>query len=134
MKKYFYLVYYRYAYDGKNSTFDLGVFSTKGNAQKKIEMSKKLSGFKKYGNLFKIIKFAVNFDDDIKKNNINLYYVWYELDDYYEIFDYFPSYEKAFERIEFYRKHTRIGKKYASLFQISDVVVDDYNSWSEGFD
>ncbi len=133
MKKYFYMVHYTYT-DGDNvSSFDLGIFSTKKNAERKILMSKELPGFKKYGDLFEIIKFSVNFDIRIEKKDATLYCVWLEHDDCFEIFDYFSSFKDAFEKVEYYKNHTRIGKKYASLFQISDVIVDNYNAWSEGF-
>lgn len=133
MRKYFYLVYYEYKDGDIVGAFNLGVFSSKKNANKKIDMTKELSGFKKYGDLFKIIKFLVEFDHEIKKN-ITLYYVWLEHDDYYEIFDYFSSIQKATEQSKYYKHHTRIGKKYPNDIQISSVLVDDYKSWSEGFD
>lgn len=127
------MVDYSYSNGDIVSSFDLGIFSTKKNAEKKIAMSKELPGFKKYGNLFQIIKFSVDFEIEVEKKDTTLYCVWLEHDDCYEIFDFFSSFQKAVEKIEFYKKHTRIGKKYSNLFQISDTIVDNYNSWSEGF-
>ena len=133
MRKFFYMVWYSYSDGDIVSSFDLGIFSTKKNAEKKIAMSKDLPGFKKYGNLFKLIKFSVNYEIDAEKKDATLYCVWLEHDDCYEIFDFFSSFQRALEKIEFYKKHTRIGRKYSNLFQISDTKVDNYNSWSEGF-
>lgn len=133
MRKYFYMVSYEYTLGDSVGSFDLGVFSTKQNAIKKINMSKGLPGFNKYGDLFKIIKFGVDCDNLQKKGGIKLYFVWLEYDENYEVFDYFFSKEIAVEKIGYFKTHTRIGKKHPDLFQISYVVVDDYLAWSEGF-
>ena len=129
MRKYFYMVDYKYV----GGDVGLGIFSTKYKAEKKISMSKNLPGFREYGDLFVITKFAVDFDDLQYKTGTILYYIWLEYNDNYEIFDYYSSEEKANQKIDYFKKHTRIGKKFPNLFQISSVVVDDYLSWSEGF-
>ena len=101
-----------------------------------------LVGFRKYGfDNFKIIKFGVDFDTDIKdKSNVVLYCVTHEYDNpsdeftYWSIFDYFSTIEKAKKYIEYLKKHSRIGKKYPNNFEIIDVKIDNFNSWSEGFE
>ena len=83
------MVSYEYTLGNIVGSFDLGVFSTKQNAMKKIDMSKGLPGFNKYGDLFKIIKFGVDCDNLHNKVGIRLYYIWLEYDENYEIFDYY---------------------------------------------
>ena len=141
MIKYFYLVKFEYfVRDDNKSFFDLGVFSNLKLAKKKIQMSTRLTGFNEYSvNHFKIIKFGVDFDTDIKdKSNVILYCVAHEYDNksdgftYWNIFDYFSTFEKAKEYVEYLKKHNRIGKKYPNNFEIIDVKIDNFNSWSEG--
>ena len=144
MIKYFYYVEFSYTTsNGRMSRFDLGIFSTKKNAIKKINLSKGLFGFKDYPiTNFKIVKFGVSFDENIMdKSNVILYQVYHEYDDEieelttcYTIFDYFSSKEKALDCIEHLRKHSRLGKKYPNNFEIIDTYIDNYNSWSEGFE
>lgn len=143
MIKYFYLVEFKYLVSKEyESHFDLGVFSTKKNAKKKVESCISLKGFSDYKiNNFKIIKFGVHFDGDIKNmSNIILYCVThkYEIKNneftYWNIFDYLSTIEKANEKIEYLRLHSRIGKKYPNNFEIIEIKVDNYNSWSEGFE
>ena len=31
------------------------------------------------------------------------------------------------------KKHSRIGKKHPNNFEINEMKVDNFNSWSEGF-
>lgn len=141
--RYFYIVEFRYLNNyGFESCFDLGTFSTKKNAQKKIEMSINLSGFKDYSiDNFKIFKIGVNFDNEIfDKSKAILYYVCheYELDDdfttNYIIYDYWSTHEKAEKQVEYLKLHSRIGKKYPNNFMIIENKVDLFNCWSEGFD
>ena len=143
MIKYFYLVKFEYfVNDEYKSYFNLGIFSNIKLAKKKVSISSGLVGFRKYGfDNFKIIKFGVDFDTDIKdKSNVVLYCVTHEYDNpsdeftYWSIFDYFSTIEKAKKYIEYLKKHSRIGKKYPNNFQIIDVKIDNFNSWSEGFE
>ena len=143
MIKYFYLVKFEYfVNDEYKSYFNLGIFSNLKLAKKKVSISSGLVGFKKYGfDNFKIIKFGVDFDTDIKdKSNVVLYCVTHEYDNpsdeftYWSIFDYFSTIEKAKKYIEYLKKHSRIGKKYPNNFEIIDVKIDNFNSWSEGFE
>lgn len=143
MIKYFYLVKFEYfVNDEYKSYFNLGIFSNLKLAKKKVSISSGLVGFRKYGfDNFKIIKFGVDFDTDIKdKSNVVLYCVTHEYDNpsdeftYWSIFDYFSTIEKAKKYIEYLKKHSRIGKKYPNNFQIIDVKIDNFNSWSEGFE
>lgn len=143
MIKYFYLVKFEYfVNDEYKSYFNLGIFSNLKLAKKKVSISSGLLGFKKYGfDNFKIIKFGVDFDTDIKdKSNVVLYCVTHEYDNpsdeftYWSIFDYFSTIEKAKKYIEYLKKHSRIGKKYPNNFEIIDVKIDNFNSWSEGFE
>lgn len=143
MIKYFYLVKFEYfVNDEYKSYFNLGVFSNLKLAKKKVSISSGLVGFRKYGfDNFKIIKFGVDFDTDIKdKSNVVLYCVTHEYDNpsdeftYWSIFDYFSTIEKAKKYIEYLKKHSRIGKKYPNNFEIIDVKIDNFNSWSEGFE
>ncbi len=143
MIKYFYLVEFRYlTNENYESCFDLGVFSTKRNAKKKIEYSVDLAGFKEYSiNNFKIIKFGVEFNSlEIDKSKITLYCVTHEYGTgndeytYFNIFNYFSTIEEAKEKIKKLQEHSRIGKKYPNNFEIVELKVDNYNSWSEGFD
>lgn len=143
MIKYFYLVKFEYfVNDEYKSYFNLGVFSSLKLAKKKVSISSGLVGFRKYGlDNFKIIKFGVYFDTDIKdKSNVVLYCVTHEYDNpsdeftYWSIFDYFSTIEKAKKYIEYLKKHSRIGKKYPNNFEITDVKIDNFNSWSEGFE
>lgn len=143
MIKYFYLVEFEYfVNDEYKSYFNLGIFSNLKLAKKKVSISSGLVGFRKYGfDNFKIIKFGVDFDTDIKdKSNVVLYCVTHEYDNpsdeftYWSIFDYFSTIEKAKKYIEYLKKHSRIGKKYPNNFEIIDVKIDNFNSWSEGFE
>lgn len=143
MIKYFYLVKFEYfVNDEYKSYFNLGIFSNLKLAKKKVSISSGLVGFRKYGfDNFKIIKFGVDFDTDIKdKSNVVLYCVTHEYDNpsdeftYWSIFDYFSTIEKAKRYIEYLKKHSRIGKKYPNNFEIIDVKIDNFNSWSEGFE
>lgn len=141
MRKYFYLVNFSYfVNENDKSDFDLGIFSTRKNALKKIEQAKTQVGFNQYSEEnFKITKFGVNFEKAvIDKSSITLYCLSHEyaIDDdcyYWTIFDYFSSYELAEKELNFLREHSRIGKKYPSNFEINEVRVDNYNDWSEGF-
>lgn len=143
MIKYFYLVKFEYfVNDEYKSYFNLGIFSNLKLAKKKVSISSGLVWFRKYGfDNFKIIKFGVDFDTDIKdKSNVVLYCVTHEYDNpsdeftYWSIFDYFSTIEKAKKYIEYLKKHSRIGKKYPNNFEIIDVKIDNFNSWSEGFE
>lgn len=143
MIKFFYLVKFEYfVNDEYKSYFNLGIFSNLKLAKKKVNISSGLVGFRKYGfENFKIIKFGVDFDTDIKdKSNVVLYCVTHEYDNpsdeftYWSIFDYFSTIEKAKKYIEYLKKHSRIGKKYPNNFEIIDVKIDNFNSWSEGFE
>lgn len=143
MIKYFYLVKFEYfVNDEYKSYFNLGIFSNLKLAKKKVSISSGLVGFRKYGfDNFKIIKFGVDFDTDIKdKSNVVLYCVTHEYDNpsdeftYWSIFDYFSTIKKAKKYIEYLKKHSRIGKKYPNNFEIIDVKIDNFNSWSEGFE
>ena len=143
MIKYFYLVKFEYfVNDEYKSYFNLGIFSNIKLAKKTVSISSGLVGFRKYGfDNFKIIKFGVDFDTDIKdKSNVVLYCVTHEYDNpsdeftYWSIFDYFSTIEKAKKYIEYLKKHSRIGKKYPNNFEIIDVKIDNFNSWSEGFE
>ena len=143
MIKYFYLVKFEYfVRDDYKSYFNLGVFSNLKFAKKKIDMSIGLAGFNQYNfDNFKIIKFGVDFDADIKnKSDVILYSVTHEYDNasdgftYWNIFDYFSTSEKAKKNIEYLKKHSRVGKKYPNNFEIIDVKIDDFNAWSEGFE
>ena len=52
----------------------------------------------------------------------------------YSIYFFAFSIEKAKKYIEYLKKHSRIGKKYPNNFEIIDVKIDNFNSWSEGFE
>lgn len=143
MIKYFYLVKFEYlVHEDYKSYFDLGVFSTKKNAEKKVRKSISLTGFNQYDiENFKIIKFGVDFDKNINnKSNAILYCVTHEYENeydgftYWNIFDYLSSIDKANLKVEHLKKHSRIGKKYPNNFEIIEIKVDSFNSWSEGFD
>ena len=143
MIKYFYLLNFEYfVRDDYKSYFNLGVFSNLKFAKKKVDMSIGLAAFNQYNfDNFKIIKFGVDFDTDIKnKSDVILYCVTHEYDDtsdgftYWNIFDYFSTTEKAKKHIEYLKKHSRVGKKYPNNFEIIDVKIDDFNAWSEGFE
>ncbi len=143
MIKYFYLVEFKYLDENLESSFDLGVFSTKKKAEEKIEKSINLNGFKEHNiNNFKIIKFGVNFDNNIKdKSNVILYCVTHEYEDEtneftycWNIFDYFSTMEKANSKVEYLKKHSRIGKKYPNNFDVVEVKINNFNLWSKGFD
>ncbi len=53
---------------------------------------------------------------------------------FWNIFDYFSSVEKANSNVEYLKKYSRVGKKYPNNFDIFKIKVDNFNSWSEGFD
>ena len=142
MIKYFYLVQFKCSnINHVNSEFDLGVFSTKKNANKKIENSMNKKGFIDYSkDNFEIIKFGVNFlDEKIDKSKVKLYCVFHEYTkkdedlSYWTIFDYFPNINSAKDKVEYLKVHSRLGKKYPNNFMISEIIVDNFNSWSEGF-
>ena len=141
MIKYFYLVDFEYITNDNIETLNLGIFSTKQKALNKINSSFYLPGFKNYGiENFKTIKFGVDFDYNvIDKTNVILYCVSHEYVDanngyfYWNIFDYFSTKKKAIEKVEYLKKHSRIGKKYPDNFDIIEIPVDNFNDWSEGF-
>ncbi len=141
MRKYFYIASFEYANSDNIEKIDLGTFSSKFKAEEKISLIKNQKGFNQFDQTsFKIIKFGVDFErNDVKKEKMNLYSVWIEYLDEdninnYVIFDYFSTYKKAKAMIVYYRKHTRIGKKHPEKFEISKIVIDDFHSWSEGFE
>ena len=138
--------FYKVIYQKKNqeSTFDLGVFSNLRKAKIKIEQISTQKGFKDWLDGFRIVKFGVRFPKDYKhsKENIKLYNISHEYEieesgvvyDIYKIFDIVSSFAIAKERVEFLKQHTQRGKKYPDGFEINTIIVDNYNSWSEGFD
>ncbi len=143
MIKYFYLVKFEYLVcDAYKAYFNLGVFSTLKLAKKKINMSKGLAGFNQYNyDHFKIIKFSVDFDEDINnKSDVTLFCVTHEYYNeadgftYWNIFDYFSTPEKAKKNIKYLKKHSRVGKKHPDNFEIIDIKIDNFNAWSEGFE
>lgn len=82
----------------------------------------------------------MDFEYDIKnKSNISLFCVTHEYDDeindisFWNIFDYFSNFEKANLKVEYLKKHSRVGKKYPNNFEVFEIKVDNFNSWSEGF-
>ena len=143
MKKFYYLVFFSYKLENDlQDQFDLGVFSSKNNAKKKIEMSLDLPGFKDFPKEnFTITKFAVNFEHTIQdKSKANIYCVYHEYEDekepgtyYWKIFDYFSTKKEARKKVDYLRKHTKIGKKYPNNFEIKKELIDNYMSWSFGF-
>ena len=48
--------------------------------------------------------------------------------------EYISTFERAKAKVEYLKKHNRIGKKYPNNFEIVEIKVDNFNSWSEGFD
>lgn len=95
-----------------------------------------MKGFNQYNiENFKIIKFGVDFDIEIKdKSSVILYCVTQEYDNeidgftYWNIFDYFSTLEKANKHIEYMQKHSRIGKKYPNNFEVIEEKVNNFNS------
>ncbi len=141
MIKFFFLAEFEYSNKDETERFDLGIFSSKSKAEEKISMIKNKSGFKNYDHTsYKIIKFGVNFDrDDVNKEQATLFSVWVEYPDeqnafYYVIFDYFSSYQKAKAKVNFLKSHSRIGKKHPDKLTISKINVNDFSSWSSGFE
>jgi len=147
MIQYFYKVDFRYKIkkesDEYSSTFDLGVFSSHKNAHKKIDLCKNLEGFKNYSvENFEITKFGVHFPTKLNsKENIKLYFVEHEYSlieegdiiDVWSRFDCFSNEEDAMMKVEHLKAKSKIGKKNPDDFIISTQIVDDYNSWSNGF-
>ncbi len=142
MRKFFYKVQFEYMIDEYyKSSFDLGIFSCKQNAEEKVKRSCNLAGFRDYSlDNFSIVKFAVDMDEDCDKSSAILYELWHEYSDisqdclYWTIFGYYSSKKRAEERLCNLRSTRRIGKKYPNNFEISEVKVDNYNAWSEGFE
>lgn len=140
MIRYFYLVEFSYpTEEDSKSRLDLGVFSTRKKAEEKVKMSAGLVGFNKYGiENFTITKFGVHFDTAPKnKVDADLYWVWHEYEDgkydYCSCFGCYSTKEEAEEKLEYYKKHSRVGKKYPDNFNIYHDLIDNYYSWSEGF-
>lgn len=142
MRKFFYWVNFSYVMDnGETSEFDLGVFSTPNLAKKKILESSKQTGFSNYSlDNYEIIKIGVDFEHPlVDKSNVTLYLVAHEyiinenFDSIWTTFDFFSTKEKAQEKIEYLRLHSRLGKKYPDNFEIVEIHVDNFNDWSEGF-
>lgn len=137
--------FYRVIYQKTNeeSIFDLGVFSSLKNAREKIAQASCQIGFKDWVNGFQVIKFGVNFEKNIKinKHGLKLFSISHEYEieedetiyDIYKYFGVFPSLEQAERRVNFLKRHTHCGKKYPNAFEISEVIVDNYSAWSEGF-
>ena len=42
--------------------------------------------------------------------------------------------KKQKKHVEYLQRHSRVGKKYPDNFEIIEVKIDDFNSWSEGFE
>ena len=127
--------------NGDKEHFDLGIFSSLGLAKKKISESRTQIGFRDHSiDNYEIIKFGVEFDNPIKnKSNVILYAITHEYadcdsgDSFWTIFDYCDTHKKAEEKTAFLKEHSRIGKKYPDNFEIVAKLVDNFNSWSEGF-
>lgn len=135
-------MYYLYEEDGEQQSFNLGVFSTLKNANKKISLCKNQVEFTKYPDGFEITKFGVNFKENInEKTDIHLFFIYHEYSllennewyDYWVQFDCFSSYFETKSKLAYFKKNTRLGKKYPDNFMIDKVIVDNYNDWSEGF-
>ncbi len=141
MVKFFYHATFEYSNHDETEGFDLGIFSTKSQAEEKINKVKDKKGFKDFDlTSFKIQKFGVHFDrKDVDKEKAVLYSVWVEYPDgpksySWVIFDYFPSYQKAKSKMRVFINQTRIGKKHPNEFNISKIKINDFSSWSEGFE
>ncbi len=140
MLKYFFKVDYQKK-DPNIDDFALGIFSSKANANKKIDMAKKCMGFNKE-NGFTITKFGVNFPQNIEKPGVTLYSVEHEYSimedgeiyDIVSIFDILGSFEEAQKLVEYLKSHSRVGRAHPDNFEICEIVVDDFSCWSEGFD
>lgn len=143
MKKYFFIVYFNYNDDSGMNQFDLGIFSSKKKALKKIELVKDKEGFNTYSNdNFLIKKIGVDFSKPIiNKSEIVLYSIYHEymkIEEnkevyYWNFYGLYSDKNKAAEEVMELKLHTRIGKKYPDCFEIVDEKVDNMNSWAEGF-
>ena len=139
MIKYFYKLIYKKEGD-LGDMFNLGVFSTKFNAKLKIEKALMTKGFNNE-KCFEIIKFGVKFQNDIQKSGIKLYSVEHEYSveengeiiDIINIFDIVSSNYEAENKVEYLKNHSQLGRKYPQNFEINEIVVDEFSSWSEGF-
>ena len=141
MRKFFYKVIYQKI--NRESTFDLGVFSNLKNAREKIVKASRQLGFKDWVDGFQIIRFGVMFEENIEinKRGLKLFFVFHEYEieenetiyDIYRCFGVFSVLEQAERRVDFLKQHTRCGRKYPNAFEISEVIVDNYSAWSEGF-
>lgn len=142
MLKYFFKVIYKTR--DCCEYFDLGVFSSLKNAQRKILFVSSKVGFSQWEKGFKILKIGVRFkkNDKIEKSNLILYSITHlsEIEENQLIYDVYKdcktvsTLEDAESEIEFLKAHTRYGKKHPDGFQINEIIVDNYTSWSEGFD
>lgn len=139
MRKFFYKVTYQKENNGGN--FDLGIFSTKTNAQKKIDSTSKNKGFEDI-ECFKVVKFGVDFTVEIDKRKVKLYSVAHEYSieeegeiyDIINIFGIYSSKTEAMSHLRHLKKHSRIGRKYPDNFIVFQTKVDNYLYWSEGYD
>ena len=139
MLRFFYKVIYEKK-DGTGSEFNLGIFSTKANANLKIDKSLNCPGFNNK-DCFKIIKFGVKVPNNVKKSNLTLYSVVHEYSieendeiyDIFNVFDIFSTKIDAKEKITALKEHSRLGRKYPNNFEISEIVVDNFLYWSEGY-
>lgn len=140
MLKYFFKVDYQKK-EPNIDDFALGIFSSKANADKKIDMAKKCMGFDKEDG-FVITKFGVNFPQNIEKPGVTLYSVEHEYSimedgviyDIVSIFDILGSFEEAQKLVEYLKSHSCVGRAHPDNFEICENVVDDFSCWSEGFD
>ena len=139
MLKYFYNVIYQKE-NIEDGSFDLGIFSTQKNAKLKVSKALACIGFTDK-QCFKIIKFGVHFPNNTEKSNIKLYSVAHEYSieedeqvyDIFNVFDILGSKSEAEHKVEWLKKHSRIGRKFPDNFIISETIVDNFLAWSEGF-
>jgi len=121
------------------NTYDIGYFSTKAEAEKQIQVYKKLPGFCDLSvDCFKIKKYAVRFDDKVEdKGLVGLFIASYESydgnNDYYEIFPPFSSEKKANEKIEEVKRKNETYKYQEEEYYVNEWRVNRDLCWTEGF-
>lgn len=144
MQKYFFNLYFQYELNSKKtgetltSTFNLGYYSSYKKAIDAISFYKNKPGFCKHNlSCFKIQKFGVKFENDVDKEQVDLFELTFEKDygEYSEwtLFGVFSS-EKSAREGQLKQQIKRKYKNNTDGFYIGKWKVNDISSWLEGFD
>lgn len=144
MLKFFFNLYFQYALDNETeketitSTFNLGYYSSNKKANDAISIYKSKPGFCEHDlDCFKIQRFGVKFENDIDKEQVDLFELSYEEEnaeyDEWTLFGVFST-EKLAKEEQLKQQVKRRYKNNIDGFYINKWKVNICSSWQEGFD